>query len=57
MLVDYKRMTEARAYKRMRERFNGLRVTVAEASAMLLETHEATEKLGYSKSTPRSRQR
>lgn len=47
VLVEYQRMTEAQAYEHMRERATGLRVTVAEVSAMLLETHEAMEKLGF----------
>lgn len=51
VLVDYQRMTEAQAYEHMRERATGLRVTVAEVSAMLLETHEAMEKLGFGKAS------
>lgn len=43
MLVDYQRMTEAQAYEHMHEPAIGLRVTVAEVSAILLEAHEAME--------------
>ncbi|MDR6155590.1 AmiR/NasT family two-component response regulator [Acidovorax delafieldii] len=55
VLVDYQRMTEAQAYEHMRERATGLRVTVAEVAAMLLETHEAMEKLGFAKASVRGK--
>ncbi|KQO16092.1 response regulator receiver protein [Acidovorax sp. Leaf78] len=57
VLVDYQRMTEAQAYEHMRERATGLRVTVAEVSAMLLETHEAMEKLGFGAAKPAGKAR
>lgn len=46
MLVDVQQMQEVQAYEYMRERATSLRVTVAEVAGMLLETHEAMEKLG-----------
>lgn len=49
MLVDYQKMDETQAYGYMRERATSLRVTVAEVAGMLLETHEAMEKLGLGK--------
>lgn len=55
VLVDYQRMTEAQAYEHMRERATGLRVTVAEVASMLLETHEAMEKLGFAKASVRGK--
>ncbi|EGI76444.1 ANTAR domain-containing response regulator [Hylemonella gracilis] len=54
VLVDYQRMTETQAYEHMRERATGLRVTVAEVAAMLLEAHEAMEKLGFATAKPAS---
>ncbi|MBB6561744.1 putative transcriptional regulator [Acidovorax soli] len=57
VLVDYQRMTEAQAYEHMRERATGLRVTVAEVAAMLLETHEAMEKLGFGAAKPAGKPR
>jgi len=53
VLVEQQRMTEAQAYEYMRERATGLRVTVADVSAMLLEAHEAMEKLGLAVARPR----
>lgn len=49
VLVDHQQMTEAQAYVHMRERATSLRVTVAEVSAMVLETHEAMETLGFAR--------
>jgi len=46
ILVDHQRMTEAQAYEHMRSRATGLRVTVAEVAAMLVEAQEAMDKLG-----------
>lgn len=46
MLVDLQKIEETQAYEYMRERATSLRVTVAEVAGMLLETHEAMEKLG-----------
>lgn len=48
----YQRMTEAQACEHMRERATGLRVKVAEVAAMLLEAHEAMEKLGFGAAKP-----
>lgn len=57
VLVDHQQMTEEQAYVHMRERATGLRVTVAEVSAMVLETHEAMEKLGFAKAPGPARRR
>ncbi len=46
VLVDHQRMTEPQAYEHMRSRATTLRVTVAEVATMLIEAHEAMEKLG-----------
>lgn len=46
VLVDHQRMTEPQAYEHMRSRATSLRVTVAEVATMLIEAHEAMEKLG-----------
>lgn len=46
LLVDHQRMTETQAYEHMRSRATSLRVTVAEVATMLIEAHEAMEKLG-----------
>jgi AmiR/NasT family two-component response regulator len=46
MLVDQQRMTEVQAYEHMRARATSLRVTVAEVATMLIDAHEAMEKLG-----------
>jgi AmiR/NasT family two-component response regulator len=46
LLVDQQGMTEALAYEHMRSRATSLRVTVAEVALMLIEAHEAMEKLG-----------
>jgi AmiR/NasT family two-component response regulator len=47
VLVDHQQKTELQAYEYMRERATTLRITVAEVATMLLETHEAMEKLGF----------
>lgn len=46
LLVDHQGMAEAQAYEHLRSRATGLRVTVAEVAAMLIDTHEAMERLG-----------
>ena len=46
VLVEHQGMSEAKAYEHMRARATSLRVTMAEVAAMLLEAHEAMERLG-----------
>lgn len=46
LLMDSQHLTEPDAYEHMRIRATTLRVTVAEVSSMLIEAHEAMEKLG-----------
>lgn len=52
VLTDHQGRTEPEAYEYMRERATHLRVTVAEVATMLLETHEAMERLGLGKPRP-----
>ena len=46
VLMDDQGMNEQQAYEHMRSRATKLRVTVAEVSAMIIDAHEAMEKLG-----------
>ncbi len=46
LLSQTRQLSEAQAYEHMRTRATKLRVTVAEVSAMVIEAHEAMEKLG-----------
>ncbi len=46
LLSESQRLSETQAYEHMRARATKLRVTVAEVSAMIIEAHEAMEKLG-----------
>ncbi|MET3496566.1 ANTAR domain-containing response regulator [Variovorax boronicumulans] len=46
MLAETQALTEAKAYEHMRTRATTLRVTVAEVASMVVEAHEAMEKLG-----------
>ncbi|KAF1045769.1 MAG: Aliphatic amidase regulator [Herbaspirillum frisingense] len=55
VLVEYQRLSEDGAYEYMRERATSLRVTVAEVATMLLETHDAMEKLGFASVAGRKR--
>ncbi len=57
VLVDHQQKTELQAYEYMRERATTLRVTVAEVATMLLETHEAMEKLGFGAVAPHGKMR
>lgn len=57
MIVDHQQKTEQQAYEYMRERATTLRVTVAEVATMLLETHEAMEKLGFGTVLPQGTKR
>ncbi len=46
VLMDHQRLDERAAYEHMRTRATGLRVSVAEVAAMIIEASEAMEKLG-----------
>ncbi|HSV60598.1 MAG TPA: ANTAR domain-containing protein [Variovorax sp.] len=46
MLSESQQLSETQAYEHMRTRATKLRVTVAEVSAMVIDAHEAMEKLG-----------
>ena len=46
MVMESQHMSEPDAYDYMRTRATSLRVTVAEVASMLIEAHEAMEKLG-----------
>ncbi|MFW5329660.1 ANTAR domain-containing response regulator [Hydrogenophaga sp. ZJX-1] len=48
VLVENQGLSETKAYEYMRERATSMRVTVAEVAGLILETHEAMEKLGFS---------
>ncbi|SDJ55280.1 ANTAR domain-containing response regulator [Variovorax sp. OV700] len=46
LLSDSQQLSETQAYEHMRARATKLRITVAEVSAMIIDAHEAMEKLG-----------
>lgn len=46
LLTETQNLSESKAYEHMRSRATALRVTVAEVAAMVVEAHEAMEKLG-----------
>jgi AmiR/NasT family two-component response regulator len=46
VLVERQNLTETQAYEHMRSRATNLHVTVAEVSGMIIEAHEAMERLG-----------
>nr|WP_221034973.1 ANTAR domain-containing protein [Pseudomonas syringae group genomosp. 3] len=46
VLVERQNLTETQAYEHMRSRATKLHVTVAEVSGMIIEAHEAMERLG-----------
>ena len=46
VLAESQKLSETHAYEHMRTRATKLRVTVAEVSAMIIDAHEAMEKLG-----------
>jgi two-component system, response regulator PdtaR len=55
ILMDAHRLAENDAYEHMRSRATSLRVTVGEIATMVIDAHEAMEKLGFGKaSTPKS---
>lgn len=49
VLGEAHRLTENEAYEQMRSRATALRVTVGEIAAMVIDAHEALEKLGLAK--------
>ena len=49
ILVEANRLGENEAYEHMRARATALRVTVGEIAAMVVDAHEAAEKLGLGK--------
>jgi AmiR/NasT family two-component response regulator len=49
MLMDAHRLSENDAYEHMRSRATSLRVTVGEIASMVIDAHEAMEKLGLGK--------
>jgi len=51
VLSESQQLSETQAYEHMRTRATALRVTVAEVSAMIIEAHEAMEKLGLGQPT------
>ena len=46
VLAESQQLSETQAYEHMRSRATKLRVTVAEVSAVIIDAHEAMEKLG-----------
>ncbi|WP_238875876.1 ANTAR domain-containing response regulator [Achromobacter xylosoxidans] len=52
VLMDHQRLDERAAYEHMRTRATGLRVSVAEVAAMIVEASEAMEKLGLGGARP-----
>ncbi|MBB1592628.1 ANTAR domain-containing response regulator [Achromobacter sp. UMC46] len=52
VLMDHQRLDERAAYEHMRTRATGLRVSVAEVAAMIIEASEAMEKLGLGGTRP-----
>lgn len=49
ILMDAHKLTEGDAYEHMRSRATSLRVTVGEVATMVIDAHEAMEKLGLGK--------
>lgn len=49
VLVETHQLTENEAYEQMRARATGLRATVGEIATMVIDAHEAMEKLGLGK--------
>jgi len=47
LLTETQNLSESKAYEHMRSRATALRVTVAEVATMVVEAHEAMEKLGF----------
>ncbi|CAN7630531.1 ANTAR domain-containing protein [Trinickia sp. LjRoot230] len=51
ILMEAHRLSENEAYEHMRSRATGLRVTVGEIAALVIDAHEAMEKLGLPNSS------
>ncbi|WP_118178679.1 ANTAR domain-containing response regulator [Paraburkholderia phosphatilytica] len=49
ILMDSQRLGENEAYEHMRARATSLRITVGEIATMVIDAHEAMEKLGFGK--------
>ncbi|WP_042302378.1 ANTAR domain-containing response regulator [Paraburkholderia kururiensis] len=49
LLMDSQRLAENEAYEHMRARATSLRITVGEIATMVIDAHEAMEKLGLAK--------
>jgi AmiR/NasT family two-component response regulator len=47
--MDAHRLSESEAYEHIRSRATELRVTVGEVATMVIDAHEAMEKLGLGK--------
>lgn len=56
-LTDSERMNEVQAYEHMRSRATSLRITVGEVACMIIDAHEAMEKLGIGAAASKSRPR
>ncbi len=56
-LTDNESMNEVQAYEHMRSRATSLRITVGEVASMIIEAHEAMEKLGIGASVSKTRQK
>lgn len=54
VLSESQQLAETQAYEHMRARATKLRVTVAEVAAMILDAHEAMEKLGLGGPKPKA---
>ncbi|WP_457282531.1 ANTAR domain-containing response regulator [Polaromonas sp. P5_D5] len=54
-LTDNERMNEVQAYEHMRSRATSLRITVGEVASMIIEAHDAMEKLGIGASASKAR--
>lgn len=51
ILMDSQRLGENEAYEHMRARATSLRITVGEIATMVIDAHEAMEKLGFGRAT------
>ncbi|XAH22215.1 ANTAR domain-containing protein [Xylophilus sp. GW821-FHT01B05] len=51
LLTETQNLSESKAYEHMRSRATALRVTVAEVATMVVEAHEAMEKLGLGRAS------
>jgi AmiR/NasT family two-component response regulator len=49
ILIEAHRLSESEAYEHIRSRATGLRVTISEIATMVIDAHEAMEKLGLAK--------